>query len=263
MDRLTRSTSERFGYLWTGAAAPVTEPIDYHLEKMRQTLGAPPLTGRVLDAGCGEGLDLASLSLDPNVRAVGLELSTGGSRTSRIRAPRACVIQGDLRHMPFADASFDAIYSYGVIHHTTSPARVIAELARTLRPGGVLLVYLYEDFEERALAWRVGLRVGTWVRRITTRLRPQTLMTFCRMAAPLVYATCSWPSQHFRWAARLPYHHCATSGAIVPDLYDRLAAPIEYRYSRSSAIDLVSTANLTIRAVAQNRGWMLWAEKGA
>jgi SAM-dependent methyltransferase len=230
---------------------------------MRESLGAPALRGRVLDAGCGEGIDLASVSLDPDRRAIGVELSTGGARTSRARAPRAAVIQGDLRSLPFRDASFDAIYSYGVIHHTTDPAGVARELARALKPGGMLLVYLYEDFTDRSALWRAGLQVIRLARQLTTRLPPRGLMTLCRVAAPAVFAVCTWPSRHFGWAKRFPYRHCPTARSVAPDLYDRLAAPLEYRYSRETATRLLASAGLNVRAVAQRRGWMLWTEKPA
>lgn len=261
MDRLTKATSDRFGYAWAGAPTPTTAPVPYHLEVTREALGAPPLSGRVLDAGCGEGTDLAWVSLDPSVRAVGVELSVGGSRASRVRAPGAEVVQGDLRCLPFRDASFDAIYSYGVIHHTTDPAVAVREIVRTLRPGGMLLVYLYEDFEDRSAMWRVGLRATGLVRVVTARLPPRAIMALCRVAAPFVYATCTLPARRFQWARRLPYHHCETRRSLVSDLYDRLAPSIEYRYSRAGAIDLLRGAGVDIRAVAQQRGWMLWAQK--
>ena len=67
MTNKTRATSERFGYGWTAAGLPdpVTAPIDYHLHVMQTALGAPPFKGLMLDAGCGEGIDLASVGLSP------------------------------------------------------------------------------------------------------------------------------------------------------------------------------------------------------
>lgn len=263
MDRVTADTSERFGYMWADRTAPVVAPVRYHLEIMRESLGAPAVTGRVLDAGCGEGIDLGSIALDPSVDAVGVELSTGGAHTSRARAPRAAVVQGDLRFLPFRDAAFDCLYSYGVIHHTADPARVVSELSRALKPGGMCLVYLYEDFADRSLWWRSALQATRLARGVTTRLPARVLMTLCRLAGPVVFALCTWPSRRFGWARRFPYRHCPTPASVAPDLYDRLAAPLEYRYSRASAAALLASAGLRIRAVAQNRGWMLWAEKPA
>jgi len=45
--------------------------------------------------------------------------------------------------MPFADKSFDLVFSWGVIHHTISPIQALNEFVRVLRPGGVLILAVY------------------------------------------------------------------------------------------------------------------------
>lgn len=141
-------TARRFGYMWGRQAARVTpaeQVRPYHLSAMQAALEAPPLEGLVLDAGCGEGLDLAMLALDPRCRVVGVELSGGGVTTSLARTrglERAEVIQADLFHLPLAASTFDAAYSYGVVHHTPDPARAVREIARTVKRGGSFLMYV-------------------------------------------------------------------------------------------------------------------------
>jgi hypothetical protein len=83
----TRATGERFGFGWSvgGLPEPVTTPVDYHLHVMRKALGAPPFCGRILDAGCGDGVDLASVALGDGCQAIGVELSDGGIRASAAR----------------------------------------------------------------------------------------------------------------------------------------------------------------------------------
>lgn len=49
----------------------------------------------------------------------------------------------DAEALPFADAYFDVVYSWGVIHHSTSPERIIREIQRVLKPGGVFVGMLY------------------------------------------------------------------------------------------------------------------------
>ena len=69
----------------------------------------------------------------------------------------------DAESLPFADASFDVVWSWGVIHHSENPERIIAEIHRVLRPGGVFLGMLYnrhslsvfaEWVKHGLMAWR-------------------------------------------------------------------------------------------------------------
>jgi ubiquinone/menaquinone biosynthesis C-methylase UbiE len=264
----THATSERFGYGWVagGRPAPVTSPIDYHLHAMQSVLGAPPFAGRVLDAGCGEGIDLASVSLSPSVRAVGVELSNGGVAATSARIdgnPKARLIQGNVLSLPFADHVFDGAYSYGVVHHTIDPEGAVREIARVLKPGAPLLLYVYEDFSSRSLAWRGALSAINSFRGFVSARSPANIRRFCALIAPLVYAICTWPSRHFEFAARFPYpaSQNPTLKSLVPDLYDRFAAPIEQRYSESGARRLAEQAGCRVHRSAFLRGWAVWAEK--
>jgi SAM-dependent methyltransferase len=268
--RFTRGitdTAAYFGYMWGEQAdkvAPPTTPTPYHLAAMQEALGAPPFDGLILDAGCGEGIDLAMVALDPRCEAIGVELSDGGVATSVARTrglERAHVVQGDLLKIPLADDTFDGAYSYGVVHHTPDPPRAVREIARTLKPGAPLLLYVYEDFSDRSLAWRVALALANSVRVVTTRLPPALLMRICRMLSPVVYVLLTLPSRHFRWARRFPYRHGTTPWSMSGDLYDRLSAPIEKRYSRDGAADLAGAAGLHVERVASQRGWMVAARK--
>ena len=264
----THATSERFGYGWIagGRPAPVTTPVEYHLHAMQSALGAPPFSGKVLDAGCGEGIDLASVSLSAPVVAYGVELSNGGIAATSARIdglPKARLVQGNVLSLPFANAAFDGAYSYGVVHHTIDPEGAVREIARVLKPGSTLLLYVYEDFSERSIAWRVALAAINSVRGMVARLSPAGIRRFCRMIAPLVFITCTWPSRHFAFARRFPYPAAQnpTLKSLVPDLYDRFAAPIEKRYSESGARRLAEQAGCRVHRTAFLRGWAVWAEK--
>jgi SAM-dependent methyltransferase len=220
----------------------------------------------ILDAGCGEGVDLSQVALQPDCEVIGVELSSGGVATTLARTrgfDRAHVVQGDLLRMPIASHTFDAAYSYGVVHHTPDPARAIREIARTLKPGAPLLYYVYEEFSDRSWLWRTALALANSARVVTTRTPPAVLMRVCRMLSPVVYATCTLPSRHFTWAARFPYRHGADPWSMSGDLYDRLSAPIEKRYSSRTAAMLATAAGLEVVRVAQQRGWMVYARKPA
>lgn len=263
----TDDTAVYFGYMW-GEQAPRVLPPDrpspYHLQAMQDALEAPPLSGLILDAGCGEGIDLAMVALDPACEVIGVELSSGGVTTSLARTrglDRVQVIQGDLLRIPLASDIFDGAYSYGVVHHTPDPPRAVREIGRTLKPGAPVLLYVYEDFSDRSWLWRLALAMANSARLLTTRLPPSVLMRLCKVLSPIVYVCCTLPSRHFRWAARFPYRHGTHAWSMSGDLYDRLSAPIETRYSRDGAAALASSAGLDVVRVARQRGWMVYARK--
>jgi len=92
----------------------------------------------LLDAGCGTGynlVELARLGL-----AVGIDLSPEAMAFCRERRVRA--VRASLLRLPFPDAAFDVVTSFDVIYHAwvSDDRRAVAEMARVLRPGGLMLV---------------------------------------------------------------------------------------------------------------------------
>jgi SAM-dependent methyltransferase len=101
----------------------------------------------VLDAGCGNGsstLGMARLG----ARAVGLDQSSGLEKAVEYRTPadqalELSYVQGNLMDAPFAPASFDVVFSAGVLHHTPDTRQAFLTLAPLVRPGGHFYVWLY------------------------------------------------------------------------------------------------------------------------
>ena len=93
---------------------------------------------RSLDAGCGTGRNLGDLSALGV--AIGVDLSGEALRFCRSRG--VTVAQASLMSLPFPDQVFDCVTCYDVLYHdwVTSDADAARELARMLRPGGVLLL---------------------------------------------------------------------------------------------------------------------------
>ncbi|MCX6133069.1 MAG: class I SAM-dependent methyltransferase [Ignavibacteriales bacterium] len=101
---------------------------------------------RLLEIGCGLGTDL-------------LQFARGGAITSGVDLTPASIelvkkrfaLEGisvdaqvaDAENLPFPDASFDVVYSFGVLHHTPNTQKSIDEVHRVLKPGGRIVIMLY------------------------------------------------------------------------------------------------------------------------
>jgi len=128
----------------------------YHalVDDIEVRLAAPFAEGRdILELGCGTGLLLARLA--PRARsAFGLDISLGMIEKAKARG--LDVALGSVTHLPFADASFDLVYSFKVLAHVPDIGRALAEAARVTRPGGHMLLEFYNPWSLRYLAKRVA-----------------------------------------------------------------------------------------------------------
>jgi arsenite methyltransferase len=110
------------------------------------TICVPKPGDRVLDAGCGCGLDtfIAASLAGPSGKAVGIDLTA-----EMLAFPRAAARsfeagnvefhEGSLEKLPFAEGSFDLVISNGVLNLVPDKPSAFAELARVLRRGGTFV----------------------------------------------------------------------------------------------------------------------------
>jgi SAM-dependent methyltransferase len=100
----------------------------------------------VLEIGCGTGVH-ARLLAEAGARLTAVDLTPTAVELTRRRlelhALEADVREADAERLPFADTSFDFVWSWGVIHHSARTERVAAEIGRVLRPGGRLALMVY------------------------------------------------------------------------------------------------------------------------
>lgn len=96
---------------------------------------------RVLDAGAGEGNYKGHFVKQ---HYVGLDLGIGDAQWNYSRLD----VIGNLENLPFPDATFAASINIVTLEHVADPQRVLCELARTLAPGGRLLLVAPLEWEE-------------------------------------------------------------------------------------------------------------------
>lgn len=114
---------------------------------MPSVMGFNDFSGaRLIEIGCGMGTDLLQFARG-GAHCTGVDLTPRSIEISRLHFDlykmRADFVLTDAERLPFADESFDVVYSNGVLHHTPGTAEAIREAHRILRPGGVAKVMLY------------------------------------------------------------------------------------------------------------------------
>ncbi len=146
---------------------------------LRTRLEPADLAGKVvLDVGCGMGR-YAEVATRWGARVVGIDLSQAVEAAAANLGDRdAAILQADALRLPFAPESFDYIYSLGVLHHTPDCERAVKGLARFLKPGGTLAVWLYS-------AYNPWYRMSDVYRKLTRRMSPRLLHSLCQGTIPL------------------------------------------------------------------------------
>jgi len=100
----------------------------------------------VLEVGCGLGTDAINFAR-AGASYTGIDLTDASialvRRRFEIEGLSADLRVADAEALPFADESFDLVYSHGVLHHTPDTQRAIDEIYRVLRRGGTAMVMLY------------------------------------------------------------------------------------------------------------------------
>jgi 2-polyprenyl-6-hydroxyphenyl methylase/3-demethylubiquinone-9 3-methyltransferase len=128
------------------------------IAEARASLVPPPARpgALLLDVACGGGL--LAPHLPAGYRHVGVDLSATALRVARDQG--VDVVRGDVTRLPLHDGAADVVVAGEVLEHVARPDVVIAECARVLRPGGLLVIDTIAD------TWLARLLVVTIAERI-------------------------------------------------------------------------------------------------
>jgi len=124
---------------------PIAEASRRTVERMSEVLGALDSSHRVLDLGAGYGGSMRYLAGQFGCRCIALNLSeVENARDREKNAEQGLddlieVVDGDFTNLSYDDESFDVVWSQDAILHSGDRARVCAEAARVLKPGGRLI----------------------------------------------------------------------------------------------------------------------------
>ena len=265
-DDFARRTKASFGYEWThfhdwqqsGAQNFQDYFAGANLQGLRNAV--------VLDAGCGMGRHARQLA--PFVRrliAVDFSAAIEQAAANVGGCSNVTCVEADLLALPFTDASFDYVYSLGVLHHIDDTEAALAALAAKVRPGGRLRIYLY--WKRRGWSGRLLYLVSA-VRRVTTKLPFGMLRAACWLLSVGLYALIVLPyralsrigvRRHEQWPlfvyTRYPFN------VLYNDQFDRFSAPIEKRYDGREVVALLERAGLVGVELRSCFGWVAEAVK--
>src|SRR5258707_7659782 len=115
---------------------------------MPEVMGFNDFAGaRLLEVGCGMGTDLLQFARG-GAKVTGVDLTPRSIEISQqhlaVYGERGDFAISDGENLPFADESFDVVYSNGVLHHTPDTAGAVREVHRVVRAGGQAKVMLYQ-----------------------------------------------------------------------------------------------------------------------
>ncbi len=269
-DGSTEATFASFGYEWN-AFDEVRDEDENFAEIYFRDLDLEGLRGKVgLDAGCGKGRFTRILA-----RYLECEVALDGSVAAHAAArnladcPNITVLRSDLRTAPFAPESFDFISSLGVLHHLDDPQEGFRQLVHLLAPGGQMLLYLYSRPSERNVR-AVAQSLATATRVATVRMPHATLKTLSTPIAGMLWGAMVAPG---RWGqahnvpalANLPMdtYRDKPFRSLVLDTFDRLSAPVEFRYVWEDLQPWFDEAGLVVDAARDETGWFIVAHKPA
>lgn len=146
----------------------------------------------VLDAGVGAGsyADVAS-RWGANVVGVDLSYAVEVSNRNFANRPNVFIAQADIGHLPFAPASFDFIFSIGVLHHTPDTRKYFKSLVPHLKPGGSIAIWVYPNEGDYLIREK-------WVP-FVNKISPMAFHKWCSWFIPWIHNRAeTWYAEVFR-----------------------------------------------------------------
>ena len=259
---LRRRTAESFAYEWEhfGELRPewernFREYLRPHEPEFLQDL-------LVLDVGAGSGRHSYEAHR-LGARVVAVDVGDAIHVARRNLPAEVLTVQADAEDLPFENAAFDLVMAIGVLHHLRDPGRALSSLARLVRPGGYIHVYVYWIPPR---GWhRSLLRLVTAARRVTTRMPRLLVRALSYPIAAALFGVFVLPYRISRRVPRLervaggfPLKAYADYpfGVCVNDQYDRFSAPIEWRFAADEVETMLRDAGFADIVVLENFGWI-------
>ncbi|MGQ0736661.1 MAG: class I SAM-dependent methyltransferase, partial [Acidobacteriota bacterium] len=228
-----RRTIRSYSYQWRKFKQMFPQWEDLFLESIAP-IDRDFFRGRIgLDGGCGFGRSLF-YAASFGAEMIGLDLSEAieAARENTGHLPNVHLVQGDIFRPPVRPQALDFVYSIGVLHHLPDPRKGFLSLAKLLKPGAPMFVWVYLRGRGRQI------RVFTVMRWVAARLPLKLLNLVCLALAVGQFAAFILPRRllsavggdglgrlvPFSAYARYPFR------ALHTDWFDGLSVPLVNYY---------------------------------
>ena len=200
---------------------------------------------RVLEIGCGMGTDGAQFAKAGAIYT-GIDLTDAAVELARKRF-QVSGLPGEFRvadaeRLDFPDASFDLVYSHGVLHHTPDIEAAVREIHRVLKPGGCAIAMLYH---RGSYNYRIGIRI---LRRAGAGLLQS------KSGIKLINLLTGEPIESLREHAQLAKNGNSSADDFLSQSTDGAGNPLARVYSRREARELFKDfSEVELRAYFLNK----------
>lgn len=206
-----------------------------------------------MDVGCGSGR--WALFIAPKVgklfcidaSSVALDVARHNLRDySNIEFHLASV-----ESLPVPDGSMDFAYSLGVLHHVPETAAAVKSVARILKPGAPVLLYLYYAFDNRPFWFKMLWQVSDMFRRMISGLPTGGKHLVCEIIAGCVYWPVARLGYHLNKFKKMPaswplaYYRDKSFYSMRTDALDRFGTRLEKRFTQEQIRAYMLAAGLT------------------
>ncbi|MGA8857376.1 MAG: methyltransferase domain-containing protein [Candidatus Bathyarchaeia archaeon] len=185
-----RTYADSFGLQWTKHARtqydsytglPISEKRFF-----KETKWPRKMPGQaILEVGCGSGrFTVHAAATDATVVSLDYSAAVDSNYMINGEKDNLLIVQADVYSMPFHDASFDRVFSLGMLQHTPDVKKAFDSLLGPLKPGGKIAIDVYA----KGKGLRGKLATKRFVRPVTTRLPNRALYSLCSS-----YVRLMWP----------------------------------------------------------------------
>lgn len=209
----------------------------------------------VLEVGCGSGRFLKYLS-DKAGFLVGADPSQAIYAADHLIGPKEnlMLVRASANDLPFADESFDFVYSIGVLHHIPDTAKAMQACVDKVKKDGYFFTYLYYNLDNRGFLFRTIFNVSTVLRRGVSRLSPTPKKFVCDVLAVGLYMPFVGFSRFLKFLGvrekirnKIPLYGYENKSFYIirNDSLDRFGTPLEQRFTKKQVQEMMESCGLT------------------